>query len=341
MPLTTESESHRRLTRFVDWIKTPDDKEDDIRTQAEEIRSQIKNQATKDGLVVRSTPTSGSYAKRTGLRRHWNPKGGMPIEGQDVDLPFVVSPSTRDGERLSSLLARFESYAKASYPKTTRTLTKSSVVLKFVSTKLSYDLVPMLATDKDDEQVLLRGDGERRRTSVQKHVEFVRGRNRQSNELKGRVKFNEMLRLLKWWREYRVTNDRIVDELPTIVIELLAAKVFDENSVGTTYTGTMQTWFEALARIIDQRERVAFTDFQVLPRTQGHRWEILDPVNPQNNVVPERWTERQIDQLATWCQEAAQNVRRAAHYEQQGDTNNMVHEFCQLFGSPFKHHSDR
>ncbi len=340
MSTTTHNESHRRISNFVDWIRAPAEMEEKIRDQAEEIRSRIKGQASTDGLVVRSTPTSGSYAKRTGLRRHWNPKGGSPVEGQDVDLPFVVSPSTKDGERLDDLLGRFARYAATSYPSTRRSRSKSSVVLDFEASKLCYDLVPMLATDHQEFQILLRADGERRLTSVQRHVDFVRRRSQRSNEQPGRVKFNECVRLLKWWREFRVTEDPILKEVPTIVLDLLAAKAFDGHGVYETYTQTLDVWFGCLAETVRHRQRVAFLDYVAPPPANSRTlWEILDPVNPKNNVVPDTWGIGEINRLADWFTDAARRMKLVISYEQRSDVNNVVHELCNLFGSPFRHHS--
>src|SRR5262245_16333746 len=96
--LSTKSTSHRYLIRFVDWIKPDAETEESIRSQADDIRERIKARAIANGLTVRSTPWSGSFAKKTGLRRHM--RGNHEVEGQDVDLPFVVSPQTKEGENI-------------------------------------------------------------------------------------------------------------------------------------------------------------------------------------------------------------------------------------------------
>src|ERR1700709_1930799 len=106
----------QRCATFVDWIATEPSKIDEIQRQAADVRAAIKAQATEDGLVVRSTPDSGSFAKDTGLRRHL--RGKSVVEGQDVALPFLIAPKTEDDKRLQSLLPRFEKYALAAYPKT-------------------------------------------------------------------------------------------------------------------------------------------------------------------------------------------------------------------------------
>jgi hypothetical protein len=90
---TAQSRSHRRLARFVDWIKPDPDTREAIHKQAGDIRRIIGNQAVADGLVVAATPEAGSFAKHAGLRRHM--RGNSEIEGQDVDLPFVVQSRRR------------------------------------------------------------------------------------------------------------------------------------------------------------------------------------------------------------------------------------------------------
>src|SRR5258708_20472990 len=108
--------SHRRLAAFVDWIKPEPDTREAIRKQASDIRRVISGQAIADGLSIMASPEAGSFAKHTGLRRHM--RGDSEIEGQDVDLPFVVKPTSKDAKDGDKLLRRFERYAATSYPNT-------------------------------------------------------------------------------------------------------------------------------------------------------------------------------------------------------------------------------
>jgi hypothetical protein len=105
-PLTTQSRSHRRLAAFVDWIKPELDTREAIHEQAADIRRVIMSQATADGLVITAMPEAGSFAKHTDLRRHM--RGNSEIEGQDLDLPFVIKPTAKDGDRIDELLRRFD-----------------------------------------------------------------------------------------------------------------------------------------------------------------------------------------------------------------------------------------
>lgn len=332
--LSTKSSSHRRLSNFVDWIRPEKETEDAIRTQANDIRSRIKAKAEEDLIVVRQMPWSGSFEKKTGLRRHM--RGNHEVEGQDIDLPFVISPKTKDGKEADNLLDRFERYAKAIYPNTSRSKTKSSVCLDFKSSKLSYDLVPMLAVEGDDEaQILIRLDGERRQTSVQKHIRFVKARTAESNQLDGRVKFNEVVRLVKWWRELHQSQSQLLTDVPTILIDLLCAKSFDEFKVDETYTETLSRWFGRCANIVRYRRRVDFSN----PSNQVscNEWVVLDPVNSKNNVVP-KWGNLEIDELAQWFEAARDGMARVITADTDGDEPKALDELVALFGNAIKDH---
>ncbi|MDI1436517.1 CBASS oligonucleotide cyclase [Polyangium sorediatum] len=338
--LSTKSASHRALMNFVDWIKPEKETDETIETQADEIRKRLSAKAVQDGLVVRSTPWSGSFAKKTGLRRHM--RGKFEVEGQDVDLPFVVSPQSKEGENIHTLLDRFEQYTKESYRDTERNPTKSSIRLSFKKSKLSYDIVPMLAVVGDDKaQVLLRSDGERRLTSVQKHIDFVKKRTAASNLLDGRVKFNEGVRLVKWWRELRQSQSDVLDEVPTILIDLLCAKAFDEYSVNETYTETLSRWFGRIAHIVRERKRVDFNDFKDPSSTRSSDiWTVLDPVNPENNVVPATWTNIKLQEFAKWFEEARDGMARVIAADTADDTAAVFEELVALFGNAIKDHGE-
>lgn len=338
--LGNKSVSHRWLLNFVDWIKPQAATEEIIVSQADEVRKRINGKATADGLVVRSMPGSGSFAKKTGLRRHM--RGNHEVEGQDVDLTFVISPQTSQGEDINSLLDRFERYANESYPNTRRNPTKSSICLDFKSTNLSYDLVPMLAVEGDDNaQVLLRRDGERRSTSVQKHIDFIRTRTAKSNAQSGRVKFNEGVRLVKWWREMRQAQSHVLEDVPSMVIDMLCAKAFDEYGVDETYTETLSRWFGRMAHLVRRRKNIDFSDFTARTSHVGDDlWSVLDPVNPENNVVPPSWKNLELDELAEWFEDARDGMARVIAADTAGDEGEARQELVTLFGNAVKDHGD-
>jgi len=330
---------HTRFCNFITWIRPDASERQGAVEQRDEVRARIKAKAEADGLTVRSTPGSRSFATATGLRRHM--LGGAEHEGQDIDCPFVVDPEDEDGDVLDELLGRFESYAAQSYPNTPRERTKSSVRLLFVASKRQFDLVPMLAVEgTDEEQILLRAGGERRRTSVQQHVEFIKKRTRKSQEVVGAVAFNDGLRLVKWWREYQATQSKFLDEVPTFLVNLLCAKAFDQVGIRATYPETLVGWFDKIQSFAANRNPVTFSDFaQAHPERTNGVWKVIDPVNGENNAVPPTWGGIQIDELRDWARLARDKIQQAIAYDMLGRDKDALALVGEVFGASFENHS--
>ena len=334
--VTTHSNSHRRLSEFVDWIKPDPNMRGVIATQAGGIRSAISARAESDGLMILGTPDSGSFAKHTGLRRHM--RGGHEIEGQDIDLPFIVNPATEDGKRINELLNRFLRYARACYPTTPSETTGSSVEMNFAASKLKYDLVPMLKAPMPNYQVILKKDGTRRLTSVTLHTEFVKKRTALSEQQPGRVRFNECVRLLKWWRCIRLTDARTIDKVRTILIELMCADAFDQLGVERTYTETLCRWFGYLANVTARRATIRFGDYAsiepvVESAVSNSLWWVGDPVNGTNNVVPADWKNIELTEFAGWFAAARDAFQRIVAFEAQGNDVVVRQLLADQFGS--------
>lgn len=332
---STNSTLHIRIRNFVRWIAPEKETRDTIKKQSKEIRDRVKAKAEEDGLTITSMPYSGSFAKKTGLRRHY--KGDTVIEGQDIDIPFVVK---KDKEtEFEPLISRFEKYAKASYPETARKRTKSSVKLTFSGTKLSYDLVPMFESSDPEKQTLIRENGEVITTSVQKHKDFIRSRIQESADEDGIVLFNDLIRLLKWWREVKIRSaSGSIGEIPSFLIDLLAAKAYDKLGVATTYPQTLANWFNYIASVIKKRETIWFNDYYKSPKVDSsHNWSVMDPVMPDNNIV-KGWTGYQLDELAEWFQEASEIMNRAMVADLLEDDSQSISHVKLLFGKIFESH---
>lgn len=332
---SNKSVIHMRMKNFVKWIAPEKETRDAIKKQSDEIRSRIKGKAEEDGLTIESMPYSGSFAKKTGLRRHY--RGESEIEGQDIDIPFVVK---KDKEtEFEPLINRFDGYAKASYPNTERKKTKSSVKMEFTGTKLSYDLVPMFGTSDPEKQILIRNNGDIITTSIQKHIEFIRNRTKESDSEDGIVKFNDCIRLLKWWREHKIQKSSgSIDEIPSFLIDLLAAKAYGRCGVDTTYPQTLANWFSYLSFVAKTRETIWFNDFYKIPKPDTTKvWNVLDPVMPDNNVV-KNWQGYQIDELAAWFQEAAELMNKAIGADLDGDDVRSLDSLKLIFGKIFESH---
>jgi len=333
---SNKSKLHVRIRNFVAWIAPDKETRNAIKKQADEIRTRIRRKAEDDGLTVTDTPYSGSFSTKTGLRRHL--RGETTIEGQDIDLPFVVKNDKETD--FEPLIQRFKKYAEESYPDTKITVTKSSVKMEFEGTKLTYDIVPMFATDVPCKQLLIRENGDIIKTSIQYHRKFIRSQTKQTNEEDGVVAFNDIIRLLKWWRDHRqqATSDSIV--LPSFLVNLLAAKALEKCNVNTTYPQTLANWFSYLSFIVKNRDTIWFSDYYAQPKPDTTKpWNVLDPVMPDNNIV-KNWSGWQVDELAEWLQEAAEVMNRAIVADMQERDSDSLEQMRLLFGKIFSSHCD-
>ena len=333
---STKSKLHVRIRNFVAWIAPEKKTRDAIKKQSDEIRDRIKKKAEDDGLTITDMPYSGSFAKKNGLRRHL--QGETINEGQDVDLAFVVKPDKET--EFEPLIQRFKKYAEESYPDTKITATKSSIKMEFTGTKLTYDIVPMFATDDSEKQLLIRNNGEKIKTSVQKHTAFVRNRTKETNEEDGVVVFNDCLRLLKWWRSHKEQSTNEIITLPSFLVDMLGAKALEKAEINTTYAQTLANWFFYLAHTVKSKETIWFTDYYKTPKPDTSKpWNVLDPVMADNNVV-KSWSSWQVDELADWLQEAGEIMNRAIVADLDGRDTDSLEQMKLLFGKIFSSHYD-
>lgn len=334
---STRSTLQKRMSSFVDWIAPEKETREEIKKQADEIRKSITEEAKKDGLTIAETPYAGSFQKKTGLRRHM--RGHSEVEGQDIDIPFIVQREDSTGNEITELINRFYTYADNAFKNKAKEKTKSSIRLQYTSL-LSYDLVPLLKTDKPDKQILIRQDGERRETSVLKHTEFIKNRTAKSKELAGRVCFNECVRLVKWWRYFRQEESGIFDNesngVPSFLIDLLCAKAFDTCSVKETYAHTISDWFGYLDSLVRNKRPVIFTDhYSKIEDDSLVLWQVFDPVNPKNNVV-RSWNNFKISEMASWFAKSHDDFNRAIARDISDDHSGSMDALVSIFGNPFK-----
>jgi hypothetical protein len=330
----------------MDWIKPDPVKRKSDCEQADNVRNNVKQNAEADGFTVKSTPAGGSDEKNTGLRRHY--LGHSEVDGYDIDIPIVIQPEDADDKAFEELLQKFKTYVRKSYPNSGIRLTNSSVELTF-SNELRFDIVPMLATDKADEQIILRKDGNKIRTSVQKHNEFIKKRTRLSLEQAGRVSFNDCVRAMKWWREFQADKSYYLfydedtgkdNRPPSALIDWLAAHAFDNLGVEKTYAETFAKWFGFLANVVRNKKPVFFADYYTAPSLVGKNgWIVLDPVNADNNIMG-KWDNNKLSEFTSWFEEARDSWNRIVRYDQDGDDNLALNELVKLFGNPFKHHCE-
>lgn len=342
MKVSKYSTIHKRTKCFVAFIAPEKEKREKIKEQSDGIRKCVSDQAKEDGYTILSQPYSGSFAKKSGLRRHL--LGDSEVEGQDIDIAFILKDEDKNGNPLGCMISTFEGYLNKCYPDSEVGSTKSSATISFTGSKNQFDVVPLIDTDRMDIQKLIRSNNEKRQSSVEKQAEFIKSRNRSSNELEGVVRFNDCLRLVKWWRYHQQSqpggqfgNGEHDDKVPSFLLDLLCAKAYDELSVNDTYAETLARWFAYLAHVVRNREEVLFNGYNIKVHEdrQSARWKVIDPMDDTNNVV-KNWPDFKIDDFATWFENARDRMTEAIRKDREGDDSGSMNCLVQLFGNSFK-----
>lgn len=181
---------------------------------------------------------------------------------------------------------------------------------------LSVDVVPVLYEGHaDDVGFLIATDtGDRLKTSVTRHLAFIRARKKAIPD-----HFAQVVRFVKWWVRVQKKLDSDF-RFKSFMAELIVSKLADEGV-------NMADYPEALARVFafivdtELRERVAFTDYYPasdLPAQTGAVIEVFDPVNPDNNVAF-RYTEDERARIVAAAEQALDAITEANYATTKGE----------------------
>lgn len=215
---------------------------------------------------------SGSVAKGTALRTT-----------SDMDVAVYVRraaapQSTPD--LVGWLRDRLrEAYGKV-VPPDRITSDEACVRISFSGSGVDVECVPILYDDDPDDygELILRS-GDRVRTSIRKHLEFVRKRKN------AHVKhFAQFVRFLKYWRKNCAQQDGFA--LGAFAVELLAAHIVDSGTDPSNYPQALQDFFAFVVRG-GLSQRIVFTDNYQTSKAIDDNMpvRIIDPVAPENNVT--------------------------------------------------------
>jgi hypothetical protein len=320
----------------VDYIAPDPEKREDVKRQSDEVRDCIESKLSEDGYILEKSLYSGSFANKTGLRR--NMRGNDEVEGQDIDIAFILEETDQDGNEVQCLVSTFEGYLDEKWSSSDTGKTKSSATISFASSKQSFDTVPLLKTSRKNIERLLRTNGEERQSSIEKHNEFTRSRTDSSNAIKGVVRFNDCVRLVKWWRYQMQTNSTVFgngendQKVPSFLLILLCAHAYDVLSVKKTYPETLAIWFSYLAHATRNKCTIIFDDYIKNHATEESDWLVLDPMDDTNNIV-QNWNNTRMDELAEWFELARDKMVQSIRHDEEGDDQKSLNCLIQLFGN--------
>ena len=282
---------------------------------------------------------SGGFAKATSLCRY---------EAADFDADLAVYVVAADGAATPTgdLLDYLEKLARRAYknrttrkPKFDRTPESSVRIVFDVTPRLNIDLVPVVSIDHasiPNWGVIPRRDGEKRHTSVTEHIEFVRTRNKDGSA----VKFHDLLRLLKRWRNYAFDESKH-SKVSSFFLELVFGKAYDEQEHGLT--GEALDDLLSLARWVSQHgldKEISFTDSRVPAATQSHTGPViaLDPMNRDNNIAHD-WTLKDRDDFLKKIDKLV-DVLRDAKFEAEDEEESEAIGFAEMMFPGFRDMSE-
>lgn len=320
-----------RFNRFVKNIRPTDDHIGEANRQTDYMVEKLKGKVAANGTFkLEKVLKAGSNAKFTSLRR-------TTENIFDVDLAAYYSGTGATTKELNKLLDFTCEWLCEIYPNKPKEdfgVLKSAVRVKFRGgIKLNVDVAPIIRDDSlglENGGWLPRADGWRL-TSVSCHNQFISGRTTKSNQVSGPVRFNRLVRLVKWW------NNRQEDlAQPSIFCDLITAAAFDVYGVTSQWQTSLRQVFSFLLKH-QFLEPIIFDDYHDTSQLEFPSGQvvIMDSVNLENNIAKD-WTEKtRLDYLAR-VQDAYDWIMEARSYELDGEEEGAVEKWCQVFGDKFR-----
>lgn len=320
-----------RFARFTAQIRPTEDHIDEANRQVEHMIDRLHDKVSDDGtFVLEKILRAGSNAKFTSLRK-------TEENLFDVDLGAYYSGEGATKAKLDTLLDfTLERLVEIYHQKDRKDFEKlkSAVRVKFTSgIKLWVDVAPIV---KDDSLGIANGghiprDDGWRLTSVTAHNDFVGKRTAESKKISGPVRFNRLVRLVKWWNNLQ---GPLVQ--PSIFCELVTAAAVRDGGVTPEWQTSLRKVFTFL-RKHGLQEPIVFDDYydpEEVEQATG-TVVVLDSVNPKNNVTA-AWTEQTRTDFLDRVQDAYDATVAAWSAERDGDEDEAVEHWCRVFGDTFR-----
>lgn len=320
-----------RFDTFTANIRPTDGHIEEANRQTDWMVDRLHDKVSDDGtFTLEKVLKAGSNAKFTSLRK-------TDENRFDVDLGAYFSGAGATKDDLDKLLTFTRDRLVEIYPRKDQkdfTVLKSAVRVEFKSgIKLWVDVTPIV---KDESLKVANGgyipraDGWRL-TSVTAHNDFVAKRTAESKKVSGPVRFNRLVRLVKWWNNLQGALTQ-----PSIFCELVAAAAVRDAGVTGEWQSSLRQVF-LFMRKHGFREPIVFPDnYDPAKVTLATGTVVvLDSVNPKNNVTYD-WTTRTRDEFLDRVQEAYDAMMDARSAEQDGDEDEAVEHWCRVFGDAFR-----
>jgi tRNA nucleotidyltransferase (CCA-adding enzyme) len=269
---------HIQVAQFAaDRVNLPRPTAQQHRDQVNRLRDRLHAKIDQDpnyGLV--KMLHAGSVAKGTALKT---------VDDLDAAVYVEKSAAPDDDPNLVPWLA--DRLFEAAPPNMTRDQFVEEahcVTVNYKGSGLKVDMVPVLYEGEADDLGYLvnRTTGARMLTSITLHLRFIGDRKRKYGR-----SFGELVRLTKWWRRQATNQDHPDLKFKSFMIELLWAHLADGGLDLSDYPTALEGFFQYVVQT-EFDDIVTFIDFckpAELPGRGTAPIEVIDPVNPDNNVA--------------------------------------------------------
>lgn len=320
-----------RFDTFSRQIRPTDRHIEEANRQTDYMVEMLRDKVAEDGsFTLEKVLKAGSNAKFTSLRK-------TDENLFDVDLGAYYSGEGATKERLDKLLLFTRDQLRSIYRAKKNEdfeVLESAVRVKFVSgIRLWVDVVPIICDDSlniENGGWIPRADGWRL-TSVTCHNQFVITRTARSNRLPGPVRFNRLVRMVKWWNNLQGEMAQ-----PSIFCDSVTAAAYEETDITTEWQSSLVDVFRFLLKH-QFSVPIVFSDYYDASHVNlpDDPVIVMDSVNPQNNITGS-WTEATRDKYLDRVQEAYESMKYARSYEVDNDEDGAVNEWCRVFGEEFR-----
>ena len=325
-----------RFDRFIAGIRPSQAQLEEADRQVAVLRKGLTERVAADNRFhLEKIFRAGSSTKHTNLIRTG--------EGTfDSDLGVYYRAQGKTEEQLDKLLPCTHARLREIYPGKPQEdfhVGKNAINVFFRTSKLKVDVVPIIRDTslkrKNGRRLNNRGliprEDEWRLTSITAHIGFVHRRTAQSKLVPGPVKFNHLVRLMKWW------NRRLPEPVRqcSYFCELITAAALEKKGVMGTWQSSLSQIFTFLSQHAFSQP-IAFNDYYD-PKSvtyPNHPVIVLDAVNPCNNVA-KRWNREIKRDYLNALRETRDCIQQALDYERTGQEDAAVKRWCQVFGDDF------
>ena len=319
--MSSEHVGHKEIAAFADRVvNLHRDDAKEYRGQVHRLREKLQGFVSENpDFGLRKILLSGSLAKHTAL---------ATINDADVAVYVQSAPSDAD-ELLPWLVGKLQT-AFPNFNPDQVVVQDRSVRVDFRSSGLSVDVVPVYA-DKakggDWGYLLSQEDGEKLRTNIAHHRDFITKRRKENPG------YAQVVRLLKWWVRLRKANNTDFG-FKSFLVELVLAKLADNGEELDDYPEAMASFFTYIAKT-GFSEQIKFSDYASeagMPGACNDPIRVFDPVNPDNNVA-RKYDESKRKIIVDECIAAGDAIDAALYAPTKTET---VNYWQKVFGPSFR-----